>query len=277
MCVGGGYKLIWHRIQSLIVPICCWSIIPFGVTVSNGNISSCGLSGVIYIYIRSVLTNLWFLWAVFWCSIVVIVVETWLHDSKIVYLIGLVITFFIPDIFNLALYKFMYPFFLIGYFCHKTGYDKKLKKYCNKTLTVILGILFFSLMLLYNYDSYIYTSGYDIWGTDPVQQVGIDIYRFAVGIFGSVFIMVLLSFVIQIIPPTCMRVFEYIGKNTIGIYIISTYIFLHVLPMITGNVGGLNYLLVALETVVILGITLAGTESIKHIKVLNKFLLGGRS
>lgn len=68
------------------------------------------------------------------------------------------ITFIIPDSHNLFLYKFMYPYFLIGYFYHKNSgkikedLPKQIKSWKGfGILTIIYFTLLFPHRLLYLY------------------------------------------------------------------------------------------------------------------------------
>lgn len=94
--------------------------------------------------------NCWFLWAIFFCSLVVLLVSKFFKDNILIYLLGFLITFFVPDSHNLFLYKFMYPYFLIGYFFNKAGIFIKLtqiKASYKSIIGVESGIVF--VILLY--------------------------------------------------------------------------------------------------------------------------------
>lgn len=112
-----------------------------------------------------------------------------------------------------------------------------------------------------------------------MQQVTIDLYRLLVGLVGSLFVMILLYNVRNLFensPKKIPRLLAFAGKNTIGIYIISNYIFIYILPEITSNFNSINYLFLFTETLIILILSLICIRGIKQNTILNKLLLGGR-
>ena len=72
------------------------------------------------------------------------------------------------------------------------------------------------------------------------------------------------------------NIFVFIGKNTMGIYIISDMIFKYILGEITYNLYNINYFVVILESMLILIICLVLVKLISKNKFLNNILLGGR-
>lgn len=271
---------IVHKIKTLFMPIILWSLIPFSVSLFaswyHGNE---GLTVLLLCkkFISTVLENLWFLWAIFWCSLVVILVNRFLKNSKIVYLFGLGLTFFIPDLFGSQLYRFMYPFFILGYFCNIEGVIRKYKRiYSTNTFFYISGVAFILLLTQYGYESYIYTSGYYLFKGQPLHQLYIDIYRFVIGLIGSIFVMLVIAKLEKSIPPKLVAALLCVGKNSLGIYIISGFFFSYVLNRITYSLSTVNYFITLIETILILAFSLVATMQIKKSSMLNKLLLGGR-
>ncbi len=68
----------------------------------------------------------------------------------------------------------------------------------------------------------------------------------------------------------------YLGKNTLGIYIISSLIQPNLLPKITENLSNINYLYTIIQSIIVLLITIIIIEIIKKNKILNKYLLGDK-
>ncbi len=275
------YDIVWNKIQTLVVPIFLWSMIPFlvsgvGRAVNSGRLS---IFALLKEYISTALgMNLWFLWAVFWCSIIVVAVKSFLSDSIWVYLAGFLLTFIVPDMMNMHLYKFMYPYFIIGYIFNRDGYSVKLKRYyANKTFIITSGMIFAVFLLFYTYDSYIYNTGYYIFKGEAVKQICIDLYRFLIGLAGSIFFLMLIYKLCH--RDSIMgrsRILKFIGSDTLGIYIISNLIFSYALNKVTYGLRGVMYIVTAAETVVILSVSLLCTRVIKKNRILNQFLLGGR-
>ena len=119
---------VLSRFKTLFIPIIMWNIVPFIMYTYHDRPHT--LRYLFKAYLSTMIENSWFLWAIFYCSFAVLITNRFFKDNIFIYVAGLIFTFIIPDSHNLSLYKFMYPYFLIGYFYHK--YSAKInKKYNN--------------------------------------------------------------------------------------------------------------------------------------------------
>lgn len=272
-----GWKVcVRKKFDSLVVPILSWSLLPFVIFLFEHWNEGLTMYNVVGAYVNKVLYSLWFLWAVFWCSIVVLIVYYWCRNSLWIYMLLFVISFFVPDIYHLDLYKYMYPYFIIGFLYREGNYKERFRRiYSSNYFLLVTGILFAVLLLFYGYEDYIYTSRHCIvnrWGS----QLGIDIYRYAIGFVGSTFVILGLYKVkryLKILFP----VLSYVGRRTMGIYILSGIIFLHMFLPLTGGLDGLNYGIIIVESIGVLFLCSIVIEIIVRFKWLDRFLLGGRS
>lgn len=272
-------EVIHGRFKSLIIPIAMWSLISFTMVFLSQilSIDNINVISLLKKYLSIFFENLWFLWAIFWCSIIVLIVKNLFKDFKIIYIFIILLSFFIPDIGILAGCKFVYPFFVIGYFYNKDNLKEKLKKTYTSISLLVFGFLFIILLLFYNRDSFIYISGHYIFQGVPIRQFFIDLYRFVIGLIGSVFILFLFYKIVPVIKGKFLKCIKIIGENTLGIYIISGYflsssIFLN----ITATQTTINYLITIIETISVVLVSLICTLIIKKSNILNKLLLGGR-
>ena len=126
----------------------------------------------------------------------------------------------------------------------------------------------------YNFNSFIYTTGYTVLKKDVLFQLHNDFYRFAIGLIGSIAVCCVVHSFVDITPQIINKVFAYVGSCTLGIYILSNYIFDDFMKYLP--IAGLNYWLVILESVVTLVVTVGITTLIRRFKISNKLLLGGR-
>lgn len=131
-------------------------------------------------------------------------------------------------------------------------------------------------MLFYNRDSYIYTTRYFVFAANPVKQTAIDLYRFFVGLVGSIFVMLGMKPLYSKFSAKLQHLFSYIGRETMGIYIISGYIFTYILPRITSSLSGINCFALLIETLAVLVFSLLATIVIRKIPLLNCLLLGSK-
>ena len=151
-----------------------------------------------------------------------------LNDKIFVYILIFVVSFFVPDIYHIDLYKFMFPYFVIGYMYKKYDLQEKLKAIYNSDCFIcVIGIVFILLFCLFERDSYIYVSGHSIVGKDFVNQLFVDFYRYITGLTGSVFTLLLLIKIYNFCTQKKIlkenNVILTIGKNTMGIYNIWFY------------------------------------------------------
>lgn len=268
---------ILSRFTTLFIPIITWNIIPFIMYTWHDRPHTFGY--LFKTYISTMMANSWFLWAIFYCSFAVLIVNRFFKDSPVIYLIGFILTFVIPDSRNLFLYKFMYPYFVIGYFYHKNSEALNEKYHMPLSNTKLLGgsaIIFAALLCFFNTDSYIYTTKYTLLGKEILPQLGIDIYRFTIGLFGSVFIIMLLLKIHPKLDEKIMKVFSVIGIHSLGIYMISGLIFQYLLSNLTAWIVHINYLIILVEAVIILGISLLISLCIKKFTITNILFFGGR-
>lgn len=261
------------KIQTLLIPNLFWSIIPFIMTLRNEKNSSFFYYVIRYFFI--LIHNNWFLWAVFWCSFITIIIQHFFKDNLILYFMGFILSFFLFDDFNLALYKYMYPYFLMGYFFHKFDGKTRWKKIYNSVFfKVISGIIFVFLLLNFHKEMYIYTSGYQLKEGNIFYQLYIDFFRLTIGLVGSICILYIVIFFEKYITDKVKNLLIYIGRNTMGIYIISSVLYNYLLSYLAKDVNGINCILILFETICILSISILCIEVIKCYPIFNKLLLG---
>lgn len=268
------------KFRSLVIPILCWNTIPIVCYIAqliiNDNFS---ILVAIKYAIGYNIGSFWFLWAVFGCSCIVILISKAFKDRLWVYVFLFLMTFVIPDDFNIFLYKYMYPFFVVGYLYGKNNLKEKwMNIYSKKSVVVLLGLTFVALLCFFNKDSFIYTSGYTLLGRDWATQLYIDLYRFVVGFVGSGFAIVSLYNIYKVSTVRkwirSNKIILTIGQNSLGIYIVSTFINVFILTEVTKSLMGVNVVFIAIETVGVLILSILITKAIQRSNFLNMYLLG---
>lgn len=272
------WKLTLNRIQRLLVPILCWSFVPFVISLLKDKISF-RVDVWILKYLCIAGNNLWFLWAVLILSFVVILSKYIAGNSVYVYAGLLILLLFLPDSGNLYYYKFMYPYFIMGYLCNEKGV-----LHSNiRNPIILLGILggaFASLLVLYNYDSYVYTTKICILTENGFKQLGIDLYRWLIGFVGSAFVILSVKLVIaERMEHPAVRIIcrglIWLGKNSLLIYIIDDLLCTYALLGITKKVTCFAPVIAA-ETMAIIGVCYIINMLIKRVPVFRTLLLGNR-
>lgn len=266
--------------RQLLLPLFSWSFISLLISILKKLLSGEGqeisAKWIIRRIAHAFISGPWFLWALWWSSLVVIIICYFFHDLLVAYLLVAIISFITPDGANMHLYKFMFPFYVIGYMAGKREIITVWKNLNKKKFVVTVYVLFFILIMFYKRDIYIYISGFTLIGKNAITQICIDIFRFFVGLVGSIAGFVLFYFASNKLRGKVRCGINYLGRNTLGIYIISGYLVTEVLYVITIGVTGLNYFLTIIETAAIVLTSLMFVQIIKSFRCTNILFLGGR-
>ena len=270
-----------NKFKQLIIPLFCWSLISTIINMAKILIGVSDETITLFWFLKKILSNFiygpWFLWAIWWCSLIVLFVNKFFKDNIVLYIFGILFTLLIPDVFGLQLYKYMLPFFVISYLFNKHDLLIKLKNVYMNSLFIIFCFSFFTILLIFfNEKNYIYTSGHFIFNDAVGKQLYYNSFRFFIGLFGSLSVVYFFVAIIRFIPNKIKSIFSYLGKNTLGVYIISNYLVIELLSIVTSNLCTINYLLLLVESVIIIIISLVINIILKKIPITNKILLGGR-
>ena len=103
--------------------------------------------------------------------------------------------YFIPNYNN---HMFMYPYFILGYLYNK--YKDTISQKFIKGCKISLAAMFPILLPYYSSNSYIYTTGITNFETISkfMAQLKIDIYRYAIGLCGAVFVIMVVELLYRI-------------------------------------------------------------------------------
>lgn len=271
-------SLLQRRSLSLLTPILFWTIFELLYTYISNIIKGYPnqpLSGMVIEFIKKLLVNCWFLWAVFWCFLLVYLMHYYFKDSALLYLLGLLSFFVLPDGMNLGVYKFSAIYYVTAFYF--AGYIKKkdsslfkklssLKNLC--TYTFLFGILFIGLFSFYNDQCFIYTTGFHFIGKNIPLQIGIDIYRIIIGFTGSCFFILLGKLLLGIFPNYKFPLLSLLGNNSMGIYLISGYVLLFGAVRITDSMAP-SYLINLITCIVVVMISTLFTLILKRISWLS--------
>ena len=271
--------VIKKRLISLLLPIFCW------VTLENVGKSiiliikdEFTFSACLYDYASSLVHELWFLWAMFWCSLIVMLVEKVFEGRVWIYGLLIILILFTPARYNFYMYAYMCPYFVAGFlinkFDGKSIYRRVVK---NDWHALVVAVAVFAvLFLFYGYDFYIYTTKISLLGENGILvQLGIDIYRWIVGFAGSIAVIILCKMICDRWQGAGVKVFAYFGQISLGIYILNSYANGYVLQRLTVGLMP-NVLIWIVETIVSVAVYAAVVEIIKMVPMTRKLLLGGR-
>ncbi len=279
-------EILKSRLISLLLPIFSWNFLIIFIhsivhyihhTYILHENDSLNIITLITNYIYTCVHSLWFLWAILWCSLIVLFVNRIFKDNLFIYLGILSVTLLLPDWYFIHLYSYMLIYFIAAYIFNK--YHEKTSKFTNNgNLRIYLPlcvILYISLFVFYDYRYLIYNAGYSIIGKNMLHQLYIDFYRFLIGLLGSVSIMELVYLLYKQHKMNWLcTIFAKLGIHSLGIYIISD-ILIGRLALLTSNFS-FHYYSTIIEAILILFISYCISVGIKKIRFMNLIFWGGR-
>lgn len=272
-------ELVLSRAKSLLIPVAVWSLIPY---IKLMNDIEVGILMGIKKYLGVVVREFWFLWAVFWCTFLVGIVRRYCKDKIICYLIIFISMFFIPDVYNFHLYKFMFPFFVIGYLYHKKYHGQdigvffSLEKKSEIIGILILGALYLVMYYIFDENMYIYASGFSILGKEWGEQIYINLFRTIIGLTGSILVVYIFRKLHTVWGERINTTLSYIGRQSLGVYVLSSNYFLYLNSLLVKKEEGINYIKPIVETIIIVTAALGIIKIMAKIPYLGKILLGER-
>lgn len=255
----------------LITPNVAWKFIEFVYMFAIGTYTYFGFGALLKDFALSVLTNFWFFWAILYSFLLVCLMHYQLRDSVWIYILIFVAMFFTPDGMALNAYKYMLPYYLIGFYGNKNREQLSTTKLCQglqKGLAVFVsGIVFLALFAFFTEDSFIYLTGYKLIGKNYIVQLQIDCYRFLVGLCGIVFWVLAWRALLGLRWKwnQAVRILAYLGKRGFGIYIVSGILVVHVVSPVTRDWNP-QYGMNLAETILVLVTSAVIVEGMRRIK-----------
>ncbi|MBR2523785.1 MAG: acyltransferase family protein [Clostridiales bacterium] len=219
-------ELIGHKVKTLLYPVLTYTVL--NLVLTKGVIAV--ITGTPGLLLETPpLTELWFLWSVLACSIVLTVAVK--ATGRPVLRIMLVLTgFFVVALFPCnTMNVYMYPYFVLGYYYAR--YEDRLTG-IRKPVGILSIIILVLLLTLYEKKHFIYTTG--LFNGSLRESLSIDIFRWAVGLFGSVAVIFVVGSLFSKMPDGKLSAcFERLGRDSLAVYYLS-FIFLSFwLPLIT--------------------------------------------
>ena len=266
-------EVLIKQVNNLILPAISWTILYqaaiAAVHIYRGDFAGIGVT---LQRIYSGIFGLWFLWAMFYSSVIVLLVREKFKDSIMVYVLIQFLLILLPGRFAPSMYLvYLFPYFAAGYLWHRESMDEKFSVTNNKLLCAGVVLTWCVMLLFYDRSSYIYTTGIRfIQYKERVfmyHQLWIDIFRWIIGFAGCGAVLILL----KLVKP--VKFIAAIGVRSLGIYIISGYIFNYLATLPTIATG---YTINFIQAVIITAVCYALSEFISRVKLLNKIFFGCR-
>lgn len=197
---------------------------------------------------------LWFIWALLFISTISLIIEKIVKHSKLlIYCLMILSFFFLPDCGRLSIYKYMFPYYIIGLYIYKLRYKQNNIKN-SKFLLYSCIVIYIALLFYYNRNTFIYTSGITLLGNNNyLLQLIIDLHRYIIGACGCYIFYRLCRFLLN--KKFLEKVFVSLGIDSLYIYVITTEFLNSIIKKLTFGLTP-NYFLNLLEAVISVAVTL---------------------
>lgn len=211
-------EVLISRILALLIPIITWTSLDWVLGILLHKRVS--ITEWVTIFTGNML---WFLWSILAANLVLVVAEKKIKSNcaKIAWIFtGLFLMYVFP---NAELNLYLYPYVVLGF------YYRKHKKYFvekTKLCAWICVVLFILLLPFYNENTFIYISGISLWKSEMTvpKHILIDIYRYIIGIAGSVTVVFGVCKSVGKLKKADM-ILSKTGRYTMQIYIIQCFFF----------------------------------------------------
>lgn len=217
--------LILQKVRTLLLPVFVLIAIEYGIHLClyhPGNHPAAILRG----FAHNVLTSYWFFWAIFFDSLVVILVEKYAKKPFVWYVILIAASLFVPNEYNSNLYVFLLPYMIVGCVLHHLQDSRPVPG--RRALTILYlsnAVLYVILFIFFHTNCYIYTTHTYLFGDlNIVFQLLIDLYRWLIGFSGILLVVPPLLYLYQKSSSSAAtRLIVTAGQNTAPLYIINNY------------------------------------------------------
>ena len=224
--------LLEHRIRGMLQPIIMATVlnnvlmlIPQYVLSGSANV----LFGSLFDGIK---TDLWFLWAVLYCSLVVGICCKGTENPCLQIFLSVIGSFVILLFPQWNMTLFMYPYFVIGFFCGK--YRKKaigLYRMVRYALLLVFPVM----MRFYETKHFIYITPMFSEELGLAASLEIALFRWGIGLAGSIWMLTVMELLLRLagrIPALqwCLQRVSHLGSNSLQIYCLSASLLSGYLP-----------------------------------------------
>lgn len=218
--------ILKKKITGFLVPVCVFSILNYVIKIVDTGMPHSVINAVKE-YVFTFAGTIWFLWAVFYCSLVVLIIHFKLQDNSFYTLLLIIIIYlFIPDGFNLKMSKYLLPYFCVGYFWNvnnKKMMELSLLHKDRRIKTIVFGIavtVYIVGINFYSKDVSIYRSALSI---TSLHGLACTMFRLIMGILGSVILLLIGKCLYRTCSDKVKKFIVSMGVNSLGIYIVNIY------------------------------------------------------
>jgi fucose 4-O-acetylase-like acetyltransferase len=269
--------------KRLLIPTVAWSIIIYLAVSLVPSVLGLGdrtlsLRQLLVDGVQIGTTELWFLWVLLIANVLVLFVHAIFKDNILVYLATAVLLLVLPSGFPAYMLAFLYPFFVIGYLFHR--FQPRTARIAP-SVALVCAAAFPVMVLFYGRSIFVYVTGTSLWTSAFSSQIGIDVFRFAIGLVGCGMCCALVYYLGSKVGWLRFRqLFAWFGLNALVIYAVQRLLVQRwlglVIPDLTRNI--LLYDFVITPLIAMVGAVLISLlcSLIRRNRTSRLLLLGGR-
>ncbi len=222
----------------------------------------------------------WYLTAILICTSLTLIIHYWLHDSPLAFAVIVILFFVLPDAHSLAAQKTMFIYYYLAFSCAEKIVQALADGLEDKHCRLYIGLFLVSLVLFIaifpwftgNKTFHVF-SFYGI--DDPTGRVIHVITRVALGITGSFLASVIILAIVTKAEPIG-KLLETIGKESFGIYVLSSWVLEWGLQRITRDIKP-SSVMTLVESLLITGLCYLVTIVVRKISIIDYLFFGGKS
>ena len=267
----GTCYILKNKLRSLVLPIVTFGVLSELLQIVKTRHINVAKMTIDFIF--GLKDRFWFLGAAFFACMMVLAINRLFGDNLAVYVISVIASMLIPESWGLSLILFVYPHFLFGYLYGKYNWKEQIncKRYYVIPLMLVIYVICF---LCYDEQTYIYIGGLSLLSANWEMVLYRDLVRFMIGLTGAFLWCELVKKLTDVLPQVIKSIVTIVGQNSIGVYIVSSYLNLYVLMKITCNFKTINLFLSVLEMIGVTVISMIIIKIIESSNVLNLLLFG---
>ncbi len=267
---GGISNFIIKRWEHLILPMLAGSLLYTLIYASKNRFNNDLIEYLLFF--KDYLANaFWYIYTLIYCNICSYLIHKIAKDNTLILISSVILFTFLPDSYYLSYFKFLYPFYIMGYISKK----ESCKVWDQQKRVVSISLLVYAACFLtWKNDFYIYNNEHV---TLLSERVTSSFFRLLAGTSGIVLFSNVLFIAKKYIPIYMNNKIIKLGQITLGVYIYQT-IFFSLISYINPNLH-INYWLYNLIWVpIVSSILLAAIgfsiNTLSKNKFLGKILFG---
>jgi len=265
------------KFEQLVLPLIFWGLILSPLVFHKEIFSHQGTSQVLHLikfYLIGIPNILWFLWVLFAISTIFSLIADKFNDKIVYHILAFLVLLIFPDVYGFIFMKFMYPFFLLGYYYNlKPIQSEKLKSAILYGSFIIFPVL---LLFFWTKEDLIYNSTMSIYKPNLNVNSLIALKRYLIGFTGIIFVVTIIK---KVLFFDNAKLVEKLGVFSLGIYIVQTILFSAidwVAPKYEINIYLYTFLWTIIVAVTAISLSILLTKVFSRIPKVGNLLFGGR-